>query len=245
MSRWIRIALSAWLGAALVLGQVCVAFAQNASSDSYAHSSDDGGGHLDMSGYKADEHRSEALTNYLKTHKLPLVGAQVLKNNSGDRAVVLYGYTGSDFGKKDAASKTRKYLADSAITVDNRIKVRPELLAANRSSEPGVSSSEAGSGASGAGSSYADANGYPAPGSQAQQYAQHQNAGSMISNSAPLLMLGLMALSAFSGGNFQFGTGFGPMGGSPFGPPQPYNQYPGYPVMPGPGDPYGSNPYGP
>lgn len=246
MRRLMRIGLAGCLATMLIFGQVCLGFAQD---DSAYSPSSAGASHLDMSGYTADQTRSASLTDYLKNHKLPLVGAQVLKDSSGGRAVVLYGYTGSEFGKSDAASKTRKFLHDSTITVDNRIKVRPELLASNRAAAP-VAPDESADSSAGRADNYGspDANSYAAQGNQAQQYAQHQNTGSMISSAAPLLMLGMMALSAFSGGSFQIGPGGGMMGGgmgSPFGPPQPYNQYPGYPTMP-PASPYGgSSPYGP
>ena len=78
--------------------------------------------------------------------------------------------------------------------------------------------------------------------------------GSAMGSVAPLLMLGLMALSMTSGGSsFAVGPGsfgsfgsspFGMMGGSPFGSAAPYNPYPGFPSPP-PVTPYGgaASPY--
>src|SRR5215472_14227410 len=39
-----------------------------------------------------DQSQSQALTDYLKTHHLPLVGAQVLSAADGERQVILFGY---------------------------------------------------------------------------------------------------------------------------------------------------------
>jgi hypothetical protein len=203
--------------------------------------------HIDTTGYTADQSGSEALSDYLKHHRLPLVGAQVLKNTEGQRAVVLYGFVGSDFGKQDATAKAHTYLADANIPIDNRITVRPELLTAGHNKGTGGGSQEAENGSSGSGN-YADENApdsqYPgvssyeqqanqAPqASQAQQYAQQQSTGSAISSAMPLLMLGLMALSVTSGGAFAVGPGslgsspFGSFGGSSYG--APYNPYPGF-----------------
>jgi len=231
---------------------------------------------IDTTGYTADQSSSEALSTYLKHRRLPLVGAQVLKSPAGQRVVVLYGFVGSDFGKHDAVTKTHSYLADSSVPVENRIKVEPELLTAGASGgAPAASSADEAASGQGAGSAdeataggtgdsqYPGVNSYEQQPNQAQQYAQQQNAGSAISTVAPLLMLGLMALSMSSGGSFAVGPSafgsmgspfgsmgsspFGSPGGSPFGAPAPYNPYPGFSSPP----PYSSaappstNPYGP
>ena len=211
--------------------------------------------YIDTTGYTADKAGSEALTAYLKHHRLPLVGAQVLSSLDGDRAVVLYGYEGSDFGKQDATIQTQLYLADSKVAIDNRIKVKPELLAAGSKGQTNWGNSAYGSG--GPGSADQAAAGSPdsqLPGissylqqqNQAQQYVQQQNMGSAVSSVTPLLMLGLMALSMSSGGSsLAVGPGsfrtspFGPYGTSPFGitgrsrfGPVPYNPYSGFPSLP-------------
>ncbi len=231
---------------------------------------------IDTTGYTADQSSSEALSTYLKHRRLPLVGAQVLKSPAGQRVVVLYGYVGSDFGKHDAVIKTHSYLADASVPVENRIKVEPDLLTAGASGgAPAASSADEAASGQGAGSAdeataggpgdsqYPGVNSYEQQPNQAQQYAQQQNTGSAISTVAPLLMLGLMALSMSSGGSFAVGPSafgsmgspfgsmgsspFGSPGGSPFGAPAPYNPYPGFSSPP----PYGSsgppstNPYGP
>jgi hypothetical protein len=232
---------------------------------------------IDTTGYTADQSSSEALSTYLKHRRLPLVGAQVLKSPAGQRVVVLYGYVGSDFGKQDAVTKTHSYLADASVPVENRIKVEPELLTAGAGGgAPAASSADEAATGQGAGSGdeasaggpgdsqYPGVNSYQQQPNQAQQYAQQQNTGSAISTVAPLLMLGLMALSMTSGGgSFAMGPSsfgsmgspfgsmgsspFGSAGGSPFGAPAPYNPYPGFSSPPpyNGSAPPSTNPYGP
>jgi len=74
-----------------------------------------------------DQAASQALTAYLKQHRLPLVGAQVIKENSGGRTVLLYGYVATDQGKADAERKAIAYLGNPAPTIDDRLVVKPEL----------------------------------------------------------------------------------------------------------------------
>lgn len=82
--------------------------------------------------YAEDRSQSAALTNYLQKRRLPLVGAQVFTN--GDRRVMLHGFVATDFGRQDAAVKSRRYMNDPRLSVVNRIVVRPELLASGDSS---------------------------------------------------------------------------------------------------------------
>jgi hypothetical protein len=89
-----------------------------------------------------DTDQSTRLTDYLHSHHLPLVGAQVLESRTGDQTVLLFGYTASDFGKSDAETKTRRFLKDTGITINNRILVRPEL-ASMRSTAPSAAAAEA------------------------------------------------------------------------------------------------------
>src|SRR5579863_6851032 len=74
-----------------------------------------------------DSPQSQGLSDYLKRHQLPLVGAQVVTSPSGGRQVILFGFVASDFGKSDAEEKTRHYLKDQSVVVDNRIKISPAL----------------------------------------------------------------------------------------------------------------------
>src|SRR5204862_5526959 len=56
-------------------------------------------------GYTNNTAQSGTLTSYLQSHRLPLVGAQVLNNSSGNQQIILYGFVATDFGKQDAADK--------------------------------------------------------------------------------------------------------------------------------------------
>ena len=84
--------------------------------------------------YKVDAGDSQSLTTYLRQHRLPLVGAQVLSDTAGNRRIVLYGFVATEFGKSDAANKALAYIKNGAQAgtpapqVENRIEVRPELV---------------------------------------------------------------------------------------------------------------------
>lgn len=276
--RQMRIALGVCLSVAMTLAQACVAPSQTVGtyraptapiaippgpSSNYgnAAAAPDSGPpsvHINTAGYHQDQGASQELTDFLTQHKLPLVGAQVLHAPDGSRAVVLYGFTGSENGKSDALADARKFLDDSTIAVDNRIKVNPELLTANSAAPAGQNPDDS------ADSSAADASKYPGPDSyaqhqnQAQQYAQAQASGGgggpSMSAMLPLLMgLAIMGLSS-GGSGFSFSAGGpggsglgggpfgGPFGGGGFGGPPPgggsYNPYPGYPSGSA-GDPLG------
>ncbi len=99
-----------------------------------------------VAGGTIDSPQSQGLSDYLKHHSLPLVGAQVVTSPSGGKQVILFGFVASDFGKTDAEQKARHYLKDSSLVVDNRIKISPELAG---------SAGTSGSTAKGASSGYA------------------------------------------------------------------------------------------
>ncbi|MBV8453651.1 MAG: hypothetical protein JOZ29_15475 [Deltaproteobacteria bacterium] len=83
--------------------------------------------------YKVDAGDSQSLTTYLRQHRLPLVGAQVLGDAAGNRRIVLYGFVATEFGKNDAAREALAYIESgmragrSAPQVENRIEIRPEI----------------------------------------------------------------------------------------------------------------------
>jgi hypothetical protein len=82
--------------------------------------------------YKVNTLDSQSLTAYLRQHRLPLVGAQVLRDSAGNQRIVLYGFVATEFGKDDAARKAVAYLengrsATRSPQVENRIEVRPEI----------------------------------------------------------------------------------------------------------------------
>jgi hypothetical protein len=200
-----------------------------------------------------DSDTSTRLTDYLHSHRLPLVGAQVL-NSSNGRSVLLYGYTATDFGKHDAETKTRRFLQDSDVVINNHIRVQPEL-SSMRSSAP-ASAPAASSAEPPPPDQLGDINSYNNQqqdnaqqqymNQQAQQY-MNQGAGpggipgSALNILIPLLGMGMGigvgggGTSFGMGGSPGFGAGFGGYG-SPFGG--------GYGSPYGGANPYGPNPYG-
>ncbi|HEY2105158.1 MAG TPA: hypothetical protein VGH29_05210 [Candidatus Binataceae bacterium] len=210
-----------------------------------------------------DTEQSARLADYLHAHRLPLVGAQVLNSGSG-RSVLLYGYTASDFGKGDAEAKTRRFLGDSALVINNHIRVRPELASMRtpRSYSPSASSASSPppSADTGAPAPPPDAEAPPPDvaayqnqqqqnaqqqyvNQQAQQYMNQGNtASSLTSALIPLLGMGLAIGLGGGGSGFGMGVspGFGSFGGSPFGGSQYGNPYGGGPY----GYPSGPSPYG-
>lgn len=87
--------------------------------------------------YSSDQYSSEALTSYLHEHRLPLVGARVMRDADGNQQVVLYGFVATPFGKSDAETKARRYLNEPGLSIVNRINIRLELL--SQQSTPGSS----------------------------------------------------------------------------------------------------------
>lgn len=257
MKQLAYIAVRMILGIALIIAEAWAAVAQTSnphSGGSYAGLSSASGTGTSAgaatSGYVADTASSSALTEQLKQDRLPLVGAQVLNASHGQRKVVLYGYVATDFGKSDAVTKARRYLKDSSVVVDNRIKVEPDLLAANGGSSGTTSSAPtASSPDASAGGLNPDVDSYMHQQSGAQQYAQQGSSSpSAMTAIVPLLMLGAVLLSH---GSISIGNGsMGPPGS--FG-GAPYDPYSGYPSPPSIGsssggtiDPYGNSvdPYG-
>jgi len=181
-----------------------------------------------------DQAQSQALTDYLKTHHLPLVGAQVLAAAGGERQVILFGYVATDYGKGDAESKARRYINNSTVTVDNRIKIEPSLAKPAFPSEP--QSADAG-----------DMSGLSDYQNQtyADQIQQQQMSGTYQGTSPMAVVIPLLGMFGGSIGGGGFGVGGGMMGpgvgggmmGPGFGggyPMSPPPSYPVYPTFPGP-----------
>jgi hypothetical protein len=266
MRRLFHIALGVWFLIVMTMAQGCTGPAENAGAYGAHQGPSDGGAGGGSSSqyayatapqnssrstrpaatarYVADPNASSSLTDYLKHHRLPLVGAQVLRDpNSGARAVVLYGFVGSDFGKSDAQRQAEDFVNDPGVDVDNRIRVNPELLGAGGSPpEP------EGSGGANQADAQAQANA-SMPGvqsyvdqqnqAQVQQY-QQQNSMTGMSSMLPLIALLGMLSMANGGGSFSTGPslGYSPYGSSPYG-YSPYGRSPyGY-------SPYGNSPYSP
>jgi hypothetical protein len=195
-----------------------------------------------VAGGTIDSAQSQDLSDYLKHHSLPLVGAQVVTSASGGKQVILFGFVASDFGKTDAEQKARHYLKDSSLVVDNRIKISPELAGTPGSSGSTVNGVPADNtmpsdgtdpyASSGSIQDYQNnmppgAQAYQAQGQQVQQFQQYQqyNSGSAsgLSMLLPLLLGGGMRMG--SGG---FSSGYAPSYGG-YG----YPSYP--PAMPNSG----------
>ena len=190
-----------------------------------------------VAGGTIDSPQSQGLSDYLKHHSLPLVGAQVVTSPSGGKQVILFGFVASDFGKTDAEQKARYYLKDPSLVVDNRIKVSPELAGSRAGS--GTTASDGSDPYATSGSIQDYQNNEP-PGAQAyqaqgqyQQYQQYNSAPpSMLTTILPMLLGGGMSMG--SGG---YGGGFG---GFSSGYTPGYGSY-GYPAFP---SPMPSSPYG-
>jgi hypothetical protein len=288
MRRLLHTALGVWFLIVMTMAQGCAGPAQNGAygardatspaasvstgssgqfaGTSGAQNSNHSGTPANTTGYVADPGASSALTDYLKHHRLPLVGAQVMRNpNNGARTVVLYGFVGSDFGRSDAQRKAEDFINDAAVDVDNRIRVNPELLAAGKSSaaptapgSPDAADTQAQANAMPDAQSYADQQNQTA---QVQQY-QQQNSMTSMSSMLPLIaLLGILSMAS-GGGRFSTGPsmGYSPYGNSPYGYSPygnvPYSPYSGYsspgmppPTFASPGYGYGSpgggvTPYG-
>lgn len=253
MRRCTQLIFAMWFAIAMTMAQAWSSAAQTSTSSrsepgAIGYSGGSSDSNLDTSGYTPEETESQALTEYLKQRKLPLVGAQVLRRTDGRRMVVLYGFVGSDFGKTDAASKAHRFLHDSSVEVENRINVRPELLASNRpaagsATNPYSGYPPAGSSSDSAQSPSPDTSRYPGPESykaqQASPYTQQ------LTSMMPLIaLLGVLGMGIAGGGSgFSFGSS--PLGGSPYG--SPYSS-PGAPYAspygPSGGSPFGASPYG-
>jgi hypothetical protein len=203
-----------------------------------------------------DTDQSTRLTDYLHSHHLPLVGAQVLESRTGAQSVVLFGYTATDFGKSDAETKTRRFLKDNEITINNHIRVRPEL-ASMRSRTPSAAAAETAPSSEeppppdklGGIDSYQNQQADNAQQQQQQQYMNQGGLGGGMLNSGggiastliPLIGMGL----AIGLGGSGVGMGISPGMGSSFGSSNPYGSY-GTPYGGGYGAPNGGYgaPYG-
>ncbi|MGH7986439.1 MAG: hypothetical protein ACREQX_09160 [Candidatus Binataceae bacterium] len=183
-------------------------------------------------GYTKNTSESETLTNYLKHHRLPLVGAEVLNGPNGKRKVMLYGFVATNFGKADAVTKTRSFLRDSNLAVDNRVNVRPELLASGSSSSPSTPPAATSSGSSSATGAYPGVRGYMAQEQQEQALAQQQYGG----GSTLSMVLPLIALIGVLGAGIATGGGIGGFGGT-MGPSPGFSPYNPFPTYPSPGYP--------
>jgi len=188
-----------------------------------------------------DNDKSAALTNYLHSRQLPLVGARVLASDGGPHQAILYGYVATPFGRADAIDKARQYFNDPKTQIDNRITIEPDLATPGTSPDSTTANND-------------DLNNPDLQKYQQQQNQQlsaqqraYMNQGSpfgSMGGSGPLSLFLPMLSLGFGGGGSGFGIGGGGMGMSPFGSPygSPYaSPYPA-PSYPSSGYP---GPYGP
>lgn len=290
MRRLIQIAFAGWVAFSMGMAQAFAFPAEGAAPKSYemaaagspsAYGSGDAGSDgaasaasNDTTGYQKDDAQSTALSSYLKDRRLPLVGAQVLRDPStGKRVVVLYGFVATDFGKADATAKAQRFFKDMPVVVDNRVIVNPEIATRPKASShnqyaTGGDESGAAPDASAPPDSEADAdNGANSmPGvqgylnqqnqqAQIQQYQAQQNRGAgaggglVVSGGMMPLVALLGLLSAANGGSSGFSFGSPNQFGrsNPFQ-PNPFGASPyGSPYgayPPSPYAPQGTNPYG-
>ena len=193
-----------------------------------------------VAGGTIDSAQSQGLSDYLKHHSLPLVGAQVVTSTSGGQQVILFGFVASDFGKTDAEQKARRYLKDPSLVVDNRIKISPELAGSKGSAGSTADGSdpyaESGSIQDYQNNQPPDAYAYQAQ--QQRQYQQYNGAPpSMLTTILPMLLGGGMTMGSggFGGGFGGFSSGYAPGYGSygypAYPPPTPYSGFgaPGFP----------------
>ena len=198
-----------------------------------------------VAGGTIDSPQSQGLSDYLKHHSLPLVGAQVVTSPSGGKQVILFGFVASDFGKTDAEQKARHYLKDPTLVVDNRIKISPELAGSKSSSGSTANAYDSSDPYATSGSVQDYQNNMPPDAyayQQQQQYQQYQQYNSpspgMMTMLLPLLLGGGMSIGSggYGGGFGGFGSGYAPGYGS-YG----YPSYP--PPMPNSGFSAGGFPY--
>jgi hypothetical protein len=203
-----------------------------------------------VAGGTIDSAGSQGLSDYLKSHSLPLVGAQVVTSGSGGKQVILFGFVASEFGKADAEQKARHYLKDASIVVDNRIKISPEL-GGMRAGAPNnlIPSAADGSDPYAATGSLQDYQNNQPPDAYAYQAQQQQlNRQYQQYNSQPPSMFSTLLPMLFGGGGMSMGSGGygGSMGGFNSGYAPSYGSY-GYPTYPPPmpGSGFGppGNPY--
>ena len=107
--------------------------------------------------FTVDSAASDALTTYLRQHRLPLVGAQIGTAPVGARRVVLYGYVATEFGKSDAESKALAYLGSPPPEVINRIVIQPDIAKMKENGQAGSSSGAPGNPGAGSAGEYAGA----------------------------------------------------------------------------------------
>jgi hypothetical protein len=128
--------------------------------------------------------QSQALTSYLQTHRLPLVGVNVVEQDGHPNAI-LYGFVATPLGKQNAADIVRRAFRGAPVTIQNRILVRPELLAANANNKSSSSQLDSNSDIF---DRIASTQSYPAPDQSAEISAYQRQSGSNWGDLAIILL---------------------------------------------------------
>jgi len=199
----------------------------NSFFSSTANSQDHIQGPLDS---MSDQELSDRITGYLHRNLLPLVQANVQRDPSGQRKIVLSGFVASSYGKNDAVTKVMSYLNNPGWPVSNYIRISPDLADLNaqyrqthQAQTQDNSSSLGGNPDNGAGSANSWSNPSAALNAQqlppgAQAYLQQQQQAAQAMPMMPMMPMGGMMFGGpgfgIGGGTMGFGTGFGgPFGG--------------------------------
>ncbi len=147
-------------------------------------------------GNMSDAELSRRLTDWLHSHRLPLVGTQVYTASDGQRQVILYGFVATSYGKQDAEQQVRQLLGNEGLALSNRIAIRPEL--ATQSTVPPATVPPLESGPMALSEDQA---GTGLPGVRAYQQQQQQPAGTgWTADLLPVLMFAAMIGLSFVGG---------------------------------------------
>lgn len=192
MARLGRIALAIWLVACLITLQACAQVSAHSPASVPGAASPVSAGRDEANAAlpKLPDDpagQGRVLTDYLKSHRLPLVGAKVVDSGTG-RQVILYGFVATPRGKDNAEKKVRRIINDPSVAIENRIIVKPELLTMNA---PEGSSESQGGADNDILSQVASHQSYSAD-DQIQQYQQQQQQSNWESWIIPLLMFAPM-----------------------------------------------------
>ncbi len=180
----------------------------------------------------SDQELSDRITGYLHRNQLPLVQANVQRDESGQRKLVLSGFVASSYGKNDAVSKVMSYVNNPSWPVTNYVRVSPNLAALNAqyrqaNPTPANGSSPGSNPDNGTGQPNSWPNASAALNAQqlpagAQAYLQQQQQAGQAMPMMPMMPMGGMMGGpgfgygggmGYGGGGMGFGTGFGPFGG--------------------------------
>ncbi len=91
-----------------------------------------------------DVELSRYVTERFHESGLPVAGASLCRDDSGNSVAILYGFVALPSQRDNAEDEVREIVGDPYFPISDRIKVRPELLAVSNNSYPSSESSERG-----------------------------------------------------------------------------------------------------